>query len=318
MATKWNETRKRLLRLATGRALAAASTGTDGAEGAPRAPPWHALPERLGLPRAASLCVASGKGGTGKSVVSASLACSLSTRGRTLILDADMGVGNAHILQDVSPIATLVEVVEGHSTLRDARVPCSAQIDLLAGGSGVPRMSELTPFETQRIAEGLEELELEYRYLLVDSAAGISRQTLRFALACDLVLIVTTPDLTAMTDAYALLKVLRGRDRARSPLLLVNRACDQEHADEVVGRIARVCERFLGLSPRVLGWLPEDPLVPSCVNRRGAVSLLEPHSPFARALGAVAARVVEELSALHPRGLGHALLEDLERSPQQG
>jgi flagellar biosynthesis protein FlhG len=317
MVTKWDEARRRLLRLAGGRTGPLGPNGVAASleelprsehegEGplAPRAPP--------SAPRAASLCVASGKGGTGKSVVSASLATSLAARGRTLILDADMGVGNAHILQDVSPLATLVDVVEGETSLRDARIACSSRIDLLAAGSGVPRMSELSKYETYLIAEGLEELELEYRWVVVDSAAGISRQTLRFALACDVVLIVTTPDLTAMTDAYALLKSLRARRGSCMPLLLVNRAWDQEQAEEVASRIARVAERFLGTPPRLVGWLPEDPVVPLCVNRRGAVSLLEPASPFARALSVVAARLDEELAALHARGMGRTLLEEID------
>lgn len=311
MVTKWDEARKRLLRLAGGRAEPLASNGVvceDSHEGQASAAP-HPTGS---APRAASLCVASGKGGTGKSVVSASLASALSRLGRTLILDADMGVGNAHILQDVSPLATLVDVVEGETSLRDARIACSSRIDLLAAGSGVPRMSELSKYETYLIAEGLEELELEYRYVVVDSAAGISRQTLRFALACDVVLIVTTPDLTAMTDAYALLKVLRARRGSCVPLLLVNRAADRQQAVEVASRIERVAERFLGAPPRLIGWLPEDPVVPLCVNRRGAVSVLEPSSPFALALSFVTARLVEELAALHARGLGRVLLEEID------
>jgi flagellar biosynthesis protein FlhG len=312
MVTKWDEARRRLMRLAGGRAGApngVAAPSEDFQRSRPHDEKRDAPLERLSAPRAASLCVASGKGGTGKSVVSASLASCLSTRGRTLILDADMGVGNAHILQDVSPLATLVEVVEGETSLRDARITCSSRLDLLAAGSGVPRMSELSKYETYLIAEGLEELELEYRYVVVDSAAGISRQTLRFALACDLVLIVTTPDLTAMTDAYALLKVLRARRGSCVPLLLVNRAAGAEQAEEVASRIARVAERFLGAPPRLIGWLPEDPVVPVCVNRRGAVSLLEPASPFARALSLVGARL-DELG--QPRGMGRALLEEID------
>lgn len=313
MATKWDETRRRLLWLATGRANGQALEGVETPlGGAPGVEPPSALPERETAPRAASLCIASGKGGTGKSVVSASLASALAGRGRTLILDADMGVGNAHILQDVSPLATLVDVVEGQTSLREARIACSAEIDLLAAGSGVPRMSELSKYETYLIAEGLEELELEYRYLVVDSAAGISRQTLRFALACDLVLIVTTPDLTAMTDAYALLKVLRARRDTCAPLLLVNRACDRRQAEEVASRIARVAERFLGDAPALVGWLPEDPLVPTCVNRRGAVSVLEPASGFAQALAGIGLRLIEELAGLQARGLGRTLLEEID------
>lgn len=335
MSSRWRETRRRLLRL-TGReadepaALAGAAPGLPPLQRPavafsageavlrPLPRPTPARSERLAAPRAASLCVASGKGGTGKSVVCASLATAMASRGRMLILDADFGVGNAHILQDVSPAASLVDVAFGEASLRDVRVACSGQIDLLAAGSGVPRMAELSRVETLLIAAGLEELELEYRYLLVDSAAGISRQTLAFAVACDAVLVVTTPDLTAMTDAYALFKVLHAERPELVPFLLVNRAHDQAEADEVARRIIGVAQRFLSAAPVFLGWLPEDSAVPRCVNQRGAVSLLAPGCPFALALGRVAARMVEELASLHPRGMGRRLAAEVDRRASLG
>ena len=91
-----------------------------------------------------------------------------------------------------------------------------------------------------------------------------------FAQACDVTLIVTTPDLTAMTDAYAFLKVLLGRRPEPRPLILVNRVGSEEAAREVVQRIDRVCDRFLGVRPRSIGWIPEDVTVSACVNRRGS------------------------------------------------
>jgi len=316
----WNETRHRLLHLATGRrpgeAEASPPTGLGDEPRLTLAPPRHrpgpsALPERLGAPRAASLCIASGKGGTGKSVVTASLASCISLRGRTLIVDADLGVGNAHILQDVSPLASLVDVVEGTSEVRDVVVACSGQIDLLGAGSGVPRMADLSKYELHLVASGIEELELDYRFLLADCAAGISSQTLDFARACDAVLIVTTPDLTAMTDAYAFLKVLHARRPECTPLLLVNRARDEEQATAVVQRITRVAGRFLCASPRFVGWLPEDPAVPDSVNQRGAVVLLDPAAPFSAALRRVAVGLLEELGRTHAKGMGRSLLEGI-------
>jgi MinD-like ATPase involved in chromosome partitioning or flagellar assembly len=130
-----------------------------------------------------SLCIASGKGGTGKSVVTASLAALFAPRGRTLLVDADFGVGNAHILHDVAPRATCVDVVEGGLGVREALVACGKDLDLLAAGSGVPRMAELSSYELHVLASGLREVESSYRYVLVDSAAGVSHQTMAFARA---------------------------------------------------------------------------------------------------------------------------------------
>jgi len=264
-------------------------------------------PER----RALSLCIASGKGGTGKTVVTAALARLFGVRGRTLILDADLGVGNAHILQDVSPERTLVDVVEGRATVGDVRTRCSETVDLVGAGSGVPRMAELSSYEMHLLAHGVGELEREYRYLLVDSAAGISRQTVSFSEASDVVLVVTTPDLTAMTDAYALLKVLYKKRPSAVVLIVVNRAEDEDEALRVDRRIADVCHRFLGASPRFAGWIPNDPAVTRSVNRRSSVITAEPDSSASRAIRVLAVRVLEELAAQHAQGLGRLLLHQI-------
>ena len=267
-----------------------------------------------GVRRARSVCVASGKGGTGKSVVSASLTHLFSLRAKTLVVDADLGVGNAHILQDVTPQRSFVDVVEGELPVRDVLVHCDPRVDLLAAGSGVPRMAELSSYELHMIATGLEDLERDYGYLVVDSAAGLARQTLAFARSCDEVLLVTTPDLTAMTDAYAFLKVLTGRAPGCEPLLVVNRARSATEAQEVADRIGRVSRRFLGRAPRPIGWIPDDPLVQACVNRRGAVAALEPASPAARALARLAESVHAELLRHEAVGAGRRLVESLGRA----
>ena len=269
-------------------------------------------------PRAASVCVASGKGGTGKSVLTASLASLLGARGRTLIVDTDLGVGNAHILQDVSPSHSFVDVVDGNLTVREVLVSCGGQLDLVAAGSGVPRMADLNAYERHLIATGLADLETDYRYLVCDSAAGVSRQTVTFAEVSDVVVLVTTPDLTALTDAYAFLKVLHARQPERVPLLVVNRARSAEEAEEAADRILRVCRRFLDAVPRLLGWLPDDDAVQECVNQRGPAVLLNPHCRFSRELRRLAVAVLEELGRQAPQGFGLRLLREVGYSPRVG
>lgn len=272
-----------------------------------RGPRLHDAP--LAAPRAASLCIASGKGGTGKSVVTASLASLFGLSGRTLLLDADLGVGNAHILQNVSPERSLVDVIEGEASVASAITRCGGNVELLGAGSGVPRMSELSPYELHLIASGVAGVETDYRTLLVDAAAGISFQTLHFAASCDVVLVVTTPDLTAMTDAYALFKVLARRQPGFEPFLLVNRAPNERVAEETAERIGRVAMRFLGGMPKLIGWCPEDPEVRRCVNERMPVVLGAPASPFSSAIRTVAVMLDEELSRRHPAGFGRRLVD---------
>ena len=274
--------------------------------------------QRAPVVRTASLCVASGKGGTGKSIVCASLAELLSARGRTLVVDADMGVGNAHILHDVHPPRSFVDVVSGRSTVADARVRCAARLDLVGGGSGVSHMASLSSCELHLIASGLAEIEHEYEFVLVDSAAGISDQTLFFASACDAVLIVTTPDTTAMTDAYAFIKVLHARRPDVLPLLAVNRVAldgagaDELSAERVFQRLDHVCTRFLGFAPKAIGAVPDDRAVLRSVAARRPVVRDAPGSNAALALRSIAARVQEELSRRAGRGLSRTLSEQLE------
>lgn len=265
---------------------------------------------RANAPKCSSVCVASGKGGTGKSVITASLASLLSARGRTLLVDADMGVGNAHILQDQSPPRSFVDVVAGRCTVGEARVACSSALDLVGGGSGVSRMSALDKGELVHIARGLAEVEDEYQFALVDSAAGISEQTASFAAASDLCIVVTTPDITAMTDAYAFLKVLHAsRPRAR-PLLVVNRVAQGEGDDDgaaTAERIVAVCHKFLGASPRFLGAVPDDRAVVRSVAMRRPVVVSAPDSAAAKALRAIAREVLVELGTRPRTGLGRTL-----------
>jgi flagellar biosynthesis protein FlhG len=301
----WDQARK-LLRLASrhseeGRGSAASVLDADA--------------DPLSRVRACSLCVASGKGGTGKSVVSASLGALLSRSGRTLIVDADMGVGNAHILQDVSPEHSFVDVVEGRLSVRDIRTECRPELDLVAAGSGVSRMAGLSTYEMHLVACGLEQLELEYKHLLVDSAAGISNQTVAFAAASDVVLIVTTPDVTALTDAYAFLKVLLQRRPDSQPLFVVNRTLSAEEGEHVAERMRSVARKFLGREPRYIGALPDDRAVVRSVHDRAPAVDTEPDSEFAAALHRLAAVLREELGRVPPRGLGRSLLRSAGYTP---
>jgi flagellar biosynthesis protein FlhG len=265
-----------------------------------------------------SLCVASGKGGVGKTVVSAALAQLFARLGRTLLLDGDLGVGNAHLLQDVQPARHLGHLAEGSAAVGDLVISCGPGLDLLAAGTGLPHMSDLDLQQRGRIARGLVEIEEEYRTSLVDSAAGVSEQTLSFAVAADATLLITTPDVTALTDAYAFFKVLRQRRPGAPTFLVVNRARDAREAERATARFVEVSGRFLGDAPRVLGWLPEDASVRLAVNQRRSVLRHEPRSAVSRALADLFARLERALAPLPAGGLGRGLLGEGRRGARLG
>lgn len=268
--------------------------------------------------RARSVCVVSGKGGTGKSSVSASLAALFGRRGATLLLDADLGCANAHILQDVHPTHSFADVIAGDVGVADLVTPCGNGVDLLAGGSGFARLAGLRSYELEMIGRGLQQIEPGYEHLVVDSAAGLSRQTVAFAAACDLTLLVTTPDVTAMTDAYAFLKVFvrqcaaQGMERPM-PLLVVNRASDEVEAGHVAQKLQDVVSKFLGLHIEFLGSLPEDRAAFRAMQRRTTVVEGEPGSELARGLSTLSCSVLARLARVPSPGAGLRLAGDMER-----
>jgi flagellar biosynthesis protein FlhG len=265
-----------------------------------------ALRRRLPGPgsRARSLCIASGKGGTGKSVLTASLASVYAERARVLVVDADLGVGNAHILHDVAPERSIVDLVEGRASAREIVAPCAPNLDLLPAGSGVSHVAALEPWELARVAGAIGELERDYEWVLVDAGAGISAQTIALAAASERTLLVTTPDVTALTDAYAFLKVLLQRDPRAAPCFVVNRAQSAAEANEVAERLRGATRKFLARDLPCVGWLPDDRAVPRCVNARVPVVRSEPGSPFAARLRELALGLAAEGGHGPTLGLG--------------
>lgn len=256
--------------------------------------------------RARSVAVVSGKGGTGKSVVSASIARALARTARSLLLDADLGVGNAHILQGVTPRFTLADVFTGCQP-RELVERCGGGLDLVAGGSGVARLARVSGSDLARLGDAIADLERHYDYLIADCGAGISEATLAFARSADRVIVVTTPDLTAMTDAYAMLKVIGVPKSGVAPGLIVNRAADAKAAQATAERVQSVAAKFLGRAPEWLGWIPADPRVTESVNARMPMIEYAPDSLVAEALLDLARELKERMDSIHPKGLGLCL-----------
>lgn len=269
--------------------------------------------------RARSLCIASGKGGTGKSSISATMATLFARRGPTLLMDGDLGCANAHILQDAKPEHSFADVISGEVGVPEIVTSCRNGVDLLAGGSGLARLAGLKTFELEMIGRGLERLEPLYQHLVIDSAAGLSRQTVAFAVACDAAVVVTTPDITAMTDAYAFLKVFvrqceaQGIDRPM-PYLVVNRATNAAEAEGVARRLEEVVLKFLGRKIELIGVLPEDRAVFRASQRRRSVVEAEPEAEISRALQTLSNSILSRMSRVDGtrskrRGVGRALAE---------
>src|SRR5437667_2605702 len=195
----------------------------------------------LQRPRAQVIAVTSGKGGVGKSNVAVNLAVQLASAGKSVVLlDADLGLANADVLCNIDLPFNLAHVIARKKELREVMVKGPGGFKLIGGASGLARMADLSDDDRQRLVSALAELELQADVILIDTGAGISPNVLSFTRAADHVLVVTTPEPTAITDAYAVVKVLsRDRDSfvsERRVSLLVNQVRNSNEAKVVHGR----------------------------------------------------------------------------------
>lgn len=212
--------------------------------------------------RAPIVLITGGKGGVGKTLLAANLGIELARRGRKVLLaDLDLGLANLDVALRIAPRRNVEDALRGRCSLAECVVAGPHGVDLLPASSGTRAMAQLSSEERERLFRGLAELAAQYELLIADGAAGIGPDVLAFAAAADHVLLVTTPDATALTDAYGLIKALHvygeetGREVA-TPELVVNQAADLGEAERTLARLRAVCERFLARSPQSAGWLP--------------------------------------------------------------
>ena len=270
------------------------------ARGLPVASSDH--PSHWTRPHVRTVAIASGKGGVGKSNLAANLAVALGELGaRVLLLDADIAQANLDLLLGVNPRYDLQHVLSGDKSLEEIVVQGPRGVSLVPASSGVPELAELDDYRLECLIRGLGNLESSADIILIDSASGTSRQVLTFCLAADDVVIVTTPEMPAFSDAYAMIKLLQQRGLTHAPHLVVNAAGGADEAEEVAHRLRLVSRRFLKLEPALWGHVPFDAAVPRAVRRQEPVVTAFPRSPAAAAYRELAARLWSASSDPNPQ-----------------
>jgi flagellar biosynthesis protein FlhG len=242
--------------------------------------------------RASVIAVTSGKGGVGKTNIAVNLAIKFASAGKKVVLlDADLGLANADVLCNIDLPANLSHVIARKKDLSEVLVKAPGGFSLIGGASGLARMADLTDADRQRLVTALAELEEQADVILIDTGAGISPNVLAFTRAADHVLVVTTPEPTAITDAYAVVKVVSRDNRDRRISLLVNQARTANEARVVHDRIAKVARQFLSVSVYDAGYIAADDQVSAAVRKRTPFILANPRSAAAHGIGQLAMRL---------------------------
>jgi flagellar biosynthesis protein FlhG len=255
--------------------------------------------------RATVIAITSGKGGVGKSNIAVNLAIALAAAGKgVVLLDADLGLANADVLCNIDLPCNLSHVIARKKELKDVMVRAPGGFALIGGASGLARMADLTDDDRQRLIDSLGELEDNADVILIDTGAGISPNVLAFTRAADHVLVVTTPEPTAITDAYALIKVVSREATDRRLSLLVNQVRSEAESKVVHERIAKVARQFLNVSVLDAGFVLADEQVSTSVRRRMPFLLANPNCPASICVGRLAMRLEQGVAAASPGGAG--------------
>ncbi|MBU1701705.1 MAG: MinD/ParA family protein [Candidatus Eisenbacteria bacterium] len=253
-----------------------------------------------------SLSVISGKGGVGKSTLVANLAVLFARRGlKVLVLDGDLSLANVDLLLGLVPQYNLWDVVSGKMTLDDIILEGPHGIKLLPAASGVEDMANLDDYRREVLIRSLDDLKSRHDVFLVDTGSGIHRQNIRLAQATREILILTTPEPTAFSDAYATLKVLLSRPIWNAPRLVLNRVRNGAEARRAARRIRSVAQHFLQMKPEVLGMIPEDDLVLRSIHAQEPFVDMFPKSQAAMALESLADQLLHVEEPPRTRLPGH-------------
>jgi flagellar biosynthesis protein FlhG len=231
------------------------------------------------------ITVTSGKGGVGKSNFTLNYALGLSAQGKkVVILDADVGFANIDVLMGAKPKKTLAELIHKEATLWEILESGPNGVEFIAGGSGFKELFDVGTEHYEYLVEQLSLLQGYADYVLIDTGAGLDAHTLRLLLAADEIFVVLTPEPTAITDAYALIKLVINRHPEARLQLVINRVQNTAEGRETAAKISLVAERFLQRQIPTLGILPDDPNVSKAVKRQVPFLLAHPDTLASRSM----------------------------------
>ena len=242
------------------------------------------------------IAVSSGKGGVGKTNIVANLGFLLGSMGKkVLIMDTDLGLGNLDVLLGITPRFNISHVLSNEKTIADIVVDGPGNMKILPASSGIQALTHLNRQQLESIREQMLSLAAEFDTLLIDTAAGISTNVLFFNASARDVYVVVTPDLTAITDAYALMKVLSLQYGITRFNLLVNQAGSAKEAREIFNHLQLVTHQFLDISIHLKGHILKDENIARGVRCQRMVSDIYPNSNASDCFKAIAKQIYDTL-----------------------
>lgn len=229
------------------------------------------------------ITVTSGKGGVGKSNFTLNFALALQALGqRVLVFDADIGMANIDVLMGVNSRYNLYHLLKREKTIWEIIQQGPRELQFIAGGSGFQDLLSLSEAELQYFTDQVAEISGHVDYILFDTGAGLSKETINFIVAAEETIVVTTPEPTSITDAYALIKIVHRMNAKVDFRLVVNRVADEREGQQTANKIKLVAEQFLSLDIPTLGFVLDDPNVSKAVKKQAPFTIAFPNSDASR------------------------------------
>jgi flagellar biosynthesis protein FlhG len=243
--------------------------------------------------KALRVAIGSGKGGVGKTTFALSLGISRVKAGEAvLLLDVDPGLPDLNIFLGINPDTHWGHFVKGEKTLAEVVLRNVKGMDFVHGFSGVTDPSWMQGKAAQMLLDGLHTEVPNYDWMILDVGAGLSEPNLVFMTSVDFLVLVVSPELTSLADAYGTLKTALARNPGQKIGVVVNQAETVEQARNVYLNLAKIAAQFLGVRIPLIGWLPRDPEVPRSLARQSPIVSERPESPYAQGIFAIANAIV--------------------------
>lgn len=244
------------------------------------------------------IAITSGKGGVGKTNVTSNLAIALARQGhRVCVFDADTSLANVNIVMGVTPRYTIEHLLSGERTVEEVLLEGPEGVMIVPAASGIAELAVLDEPSRARLIDALRALESSFDYLLIDTAAGIGESVLAFIRSAQYTILVISTEPTSLTDAFALLRVLKRQAHERPAYVLVNMALNYANSMEVYKRFEGAVRKYLGLKVHYLGYITDDKALKNSIARQRPVLLNDPDALASRCFTTLAAVLGKQFAA---------------------
>ena len=234
----------------------------------------------IGNSKTRVIAVSSGKGGVGKTNMSINIAIAYAQLGKkVLVMDADLGLANVNVAMGIIPKYNLYHLIRQKKKMKDIIIDTDFGIQIVAGASGFSKIANLSDSERDHFIEEISNMEA-VDIIIIDTSAGVSSNVLDFIAAADDAVIVTTPEPTAITDAYGIIKIIATEvDNMNLGIkLIVNRVKSVTEGKKVSERVINIASQFLNLKVDYLGYVYDDPQVSQAILKQKPFMIVDPDS----------------------------------------